>query len=359
VGGRDVRRKLKEGSPHVNRWKIGVAVGLLLGLLITVGVILHVGAAELWAAVRRVGLDGFLVFSLYSLAGFLPLGWAWWAVAPGSGSRRWLLFPWGRLVRESASDVLPFSQVGGLVVGLRAVQGQGVAEPLAVASQIVDLTTEMAAQLVYTLFGLAILAAVLSHATGAQELIWTTVLAIVGGAVMLCAFVTLQARGLDLVGAIAGRWLKDTRERAQAIKAVLADIYARRGRLAAGVGWHAVGWLWSGAGAWLCLAFMGVHVELWKVLALESLIAAVKSVAFLTPGALGFQEGAYALVAPLFGITPEAALAVSLLRRAKDLLLGVPAMLAWQAGELSAKSAPVATSVPSPLAGEGVAEGDG
>src|SRR5215469_13510127 len=117
-------------------------------------------------------------------------------------------------------------------------------------------------------------------------------------------------------------------------------------RLVAGAAWHGVGWIWSGAGAWLCLALMGVHVELWKVLALESLIAAVKSVAFLTPGALGFQEGAYALVAPLFGITPEAALAVSLLRRAKDLVLGVPAMLAWQASELTAGSKPVAEESP-------------
>src|SRR5215471_16714363 len=150
-----------EGTSRVNRWKIGVAVGLLLGVALTVAVILYVGAAELWAAVQRIGVTGFTV---YSLAGFLPLGWAWAAVAPGAGLRGWWLFPWGRLVRESASDVLPFSQVGGLVVGLRAVQGRrGVPEPLAVGSQIVDLTTEMVAQLFYTLIGLAMLLAVLRH----------------------------------------------------------------------------------------------------------------------------------------------------------------------------------------------------
>jgi hypothetical protein len=63
-------------------------------------------------------------------------------------------------------------------------------------------------------------------------------------------------------------------------------------------------------------------------------------VAFLTPGALGFQEGAYVLIAPLFGLTAEATLAVSLLRRAKDLALGVPAVLAWQYLELTAKRSP-------------------
>jgi putative membrane protein len=328
----------------LNRWKIGVAVSLALGLALTVGVILHVGAAGLWAAVLRIGLGGFSVFTLYSLLGFAPLGWAWRAVAPGAGPRAWLVFPWGRLVRDSAADVLPFSQVGGLVVGLRAVQAQGISEPLAVASQIVDLVTEVAAQLFYTLFGLAMLLAVLRHATGANELVWTTVAAIGLGAAALAGFVALQGRGLDLIGAVASRWIKDTRERAEAIKAELAVIYAQPIRLLAGASWHSVGWIWSGVAAWLALRFMGVEAALWKVLALESLIAAVKSVAFLTPGALGFQEGAYALVAPLFGVPAEAALAVSLLRRAKDLVLGVPAMLAWQAGELRAR--PIAEEAP-------------
>src|SRR6516164_4011463 len=73
------------GRCALNRWKIGVAVGLLLGLVLTVAVVLHVGWASLWAAIQRIGVTGFAVFTLYSLAGFLPLGWAWQAVAPGAG----------------------------------------------------------------------------------------------------------------------------------------------------------------------------------------------------------------------------------------------------------------------------------
>ena len=77
----------------------------------------------------------------------------------------------------------------------------------------------------------------------------------------------------------------------------------------------------------------GAHLPLWEVLTLESLISAVKSVAFVTPGALGFQEGAYVLVAPIFGLGPEVGLALSLLKRAKDIAIGVPALLLWQASE--------------------------
>ncbi len=318
----------------MSRWKIGVVVALVLGLALTIGAVAYVGWGGLWASVERIGFGGFALYVLYNLVGFLPVGWAWWSVAPGVGARQWLLFPWGRLVRESASDVLPFSQVGGLVIGLRAVEQQGVSEPLAVGSQIVDLTTEMAAQLFYTLFGVAMLVAILSHASTSGRLLWTALLALAIGAVGLIAFVALQGKGIDLVGAIASRWIKDTRERADAIKQVLRDIYAQPSRVAGGVVLHGVGWVFSGAATWIAFHLMGIEVDLWKVLTLEALMAAVKSVAFFTPGALGFQEGAYVLIAPLFGLTAEATLAVSLLRRAKDLVIGIPAMLVWQYTEV-------------------------
>ena len=70
---------------------------------------------------------------------------------------------------------------------------------------------------------------------------------------------------------------------------------------------------------------------------LESLMTVVKSVAFMTPGALGIQEGAYVLSASVFGLPAEATLSLSLLRRAKDLAIGIPAILAWQWSELAAK----------------------
>ncbi len=317
----------------MNRLKIGTAAALLAGFALTVGMVLYVGLGSLLKAVDAIGWAGFLLFSAYSILVFIPLGFAWWAVAPGLSFERAGVFIWGRLQRESASDVLPFAQVGGLVVGVRVVGQRGIAEALVVASLIVDLTTEMAAQLIYTIFGVAMLAATLSHATGAKDLLFTGVIALLAGGGLLVAFALLQGRGVDIAGAVAGRWVKDTPARAEAVRAVLKDIYALPGRLCASFGLHAVGWITSGVGSWLALYLMGAHLPLWAVLTLESLIAAVKGVAFMTPGGLGFQEGAYVLVAPLFGLPPETALALSLIKRAKDIAIGVPALLLWQAGE--------------------------
>jgi hypothetical protein len=45
------------------------------------------------------------------------------------------------------------------------------------------------------------------------------------------------------------------------------------------------------------------------------------------------QEGAYVLLGAGFGLTPEMSLALSLLKRARDLAIGLPAIAIWQAIE--------------------------
>ena len=51
------------------------------------------------------------------------------------------------------------------------------------------------------------------------------------------------------------------------------------------------------------------------------------------PAAIGVQEWGYAVLAPLFGLSPEMGVAVSLLKRAREIVLGVPALLYWQGVE--------------------------
>ncbi|MCY1173965.1 putative membrane protein [compost metagenome] len=45
------------------------------------------------------------------------------------------------------------------------------------------------------------------------------------------------------------------------------------------------------------------------------------------------QEAAYVLIGPLVGLPPATALALSLLKRARDVVIAVPALLVWQIGE--------------------------
>jgi hypothetical protein len=74
-------------------------------------------------------------------------------------------------------------------------------------------------------------------------------------------------------------------------------------------------------------------LSLAAVLVLESLSYALRSAAFFVPAAAGVQEGGYVLLGGLFGLGPDVALALSLLKRGRELILGMLGLLLWQAAE--------------------------
>jgi hypothetical protein len=78
---------------------------------------------------------------------------------------------------------------------------------------------------------------------------------------------------------------------------------------------------------------MGSPIPATEALTIESLIFALRSVSFFVPWSAGIQESGYLMIGPIFGLSAEIALAISLLKRGRDLVLGVPVVLAWQVGE--------------------------
>lgn len=313
----------------------GGTVILLLtvaGLAVAAAVVGSVGVAPVLASIRAIGVTGFLVFCLWSVPVLTVLGGAWAAVAPGSGVP-FRDFVWARTVREGATDVLPFSQIGGLVVGGRALSARRVPEPLVYASMIADLTTEMASQLVFTLAGVGMLALALQ---GGDDPNGTLKLALGGLALtvaIMAAFALGQGRALDLAAKLGERLLPSLASSMQAVRTALADCYRDRRRVLLSFALNLLAWVLSAAGAWIALRFMGVDLPLTAVLAIEALIFAVRSIGFAIPGAIGVQEGAYALIGPVFGLDPQTGVALSLIKRARDLVIGVPALLVWQVRE--------------------------
>ena len=118
-----------------------------------------------------------------------------------------------------------------------------------------------------------------------------------------------------------------------AVGASLDAIYRSPRRVVASLVLHIAGWISNAIIAWIAFRLIGSRIGLASVLAIESLVAAARSVGVLVPNALGVQEAAYTVLTPLFGAGAELGLAVSLLKRARDIVLGVPVLLAWQAAE--------------------------
>jgi putative membrane protein len=311
----------------------GVFAALIGGLALLTVVVALVGYHAVLAAIERAGVEGFAAYTFYWPLVILVLGGAWFAVAPGVGARGFGILVWARLLREAGSDILPFAQVSGFLLGARVARSEGIAEDVVAASTIADVTAELVAQVFYTLLGVALLASQLRGGPDAAPFVWPIVGALGFLVFAACAFGVVQGRGVSWLGVLAKRWWPDSVSRADAVRASLDAIYRRPLRVLAALALHSLGWVGSGVGSWIALQFMDAHAPLWAVLAVESLMYAARGVAFILPGGLGVQEGAYVLLAPLFGLQPSDLLAVSLLRRARDLVVGVPTLLIWQARE--------------------------
>src|SRR6202011_516236 len=109
------------------------------------------GAGAVMRSLLAVGGLGFAAVCAIHLGLMAVMGLAWWAVMPSAPP--WMAI-WGRLVRDSGSELLPLSQVGGYVLGARALALVGVSGTSATASTIVDVTLELFGQLAYTALAL-------------------------------------------------------------------------------------------------------------------------------------------------------------------------------------------------------------
>ncbi|MCP3711046.1 flippase-like domain-containing protein [Paraburkholderia sp. CNPSo 3274] len=233
---------------------------------------------------------------------------------------------------ESVNSLLPAGQIGGPVAMVRQLAQRGMSMRNAAAAITVSTTLQAVAQIVFAVFGIVLFSAYASNGAprdlGVAALIATAVL---GGLIAL--FYVAQRRGLfgrllRLASKVFGKrdW-STLATRADAIDEAVKSLYARRGRVAASFALSLAGWLVGTVEVWLALRFLGHPVGWIDALLLESIGQAIRGAAFAIPGSLGVQEGGYLLLAPLVGLPPEAALALSLAKRAREILLGLPGLL--------------------------------
>jgi putative membrane protein len=328
----------------LKRTTIAFAVlGLLLGTLL----IAWFGAGGVVQALLSVGWGGFALYVAWQFVLFAVLGLAWTSIMPAPWRRPPLLI-WGRMVRDAATTCLPFSPIGGFVFGGRALSLHGVSFPVSAASTIVDVTAEVLAQICFAALALILLIARDPDFNLALPL----AVGLAGLLIAIAAFFWVQ-RGIAGIFArlgrrIAGEWFDNAQERLTALQAELALIHGHTGRLALGFSIHMVGWIGTGIAGWIAYRLLGTDLELSSALIIEGLLHAAFAIAFVVPANVGVQEAMYAALGALFGVPVEISLGVSLLRRARDLVVGVPILLIWQLIEMrrlrAAPKAPAQTS---------------
>jgi putative membrane protein len=305
-------------------------IAAIAGAAVMAALVGYFGAGAVWHSLWSIGGGGFAVICAIHLVLIAVMGLAWRALLPGVHPLKMI---WARLMRDSGAEALPLSQVGGYVLGARALTLAGVPAPLAAASTIVDVTLEFFAQLVYTALGLALLVRLEPETRAAAPVLIGFGVAGLAAA----AFVVVQRHGSALFDRIAGNlgrgWAEKGAVGAAALHAALDGIYRRPLGLWISSVLHLACWIASAIEVWIALRLAGEPLSFGAVLAIESLLYAIRTVAFLVPQSVGVQEGAYILLGAGFGLTPDMALALSLLKRGRDLAIGLPAIAVWQAIE--------------------------
>jgi uncharacterized membrane protein YbhN (UPF0104 family) len=103
---------------------------------------------------------------------------------------------------------------------------------------------------------------------------------------------------------------------------------------------------------------LGHPVDIGTAFLFESLGQAIRTGAFAVPGGLGIQEGGYVVVGSVLGIDPAVALALSLARRVRELLFGLPGLIVWQGTAIGRIFRKKPDEVIRPLADEDASESD-
>jgi putative membrane protein len=316
----------------MQRLKTGGALGAAVGIALSAWLLHSYGAARVFGLLRQAGWFGMTAVIAFHIIQILFSALAWQVISgptqPRPSLRDYMVLRW---IREGVNNLLPVAQIGGEFVAASLLQGRGMALAPAIAGAVADLTMEMVTQIGFTLMGLG----VLLHAGLGGGITGTVVNGMIAASLLAGAF--LAAQWLGLAAAIEAGLMRLGRlvgwagtDKVTGLHKALMACYRAPRRVLLAMAWQMVSWLLGTLEVCLALHFLGHDVGLGAGLAIESLGQALKAVGFAIPGALGVQEGGYVMVCSLFGLPPQVAIALSLMKRLREVVLGVPGIVAWR-----------------------------
>ena len=312
--------------------KIAAYIGGLLGLALLTALIMGEGYS---AVLQVLGLAGWALLWLvpYRMLYFLfyAVGWQQ-LLRPCDPQRRagfgYLL--WVTTVREAIDRLLPVASVGGGVVGVRLLRLRGLAAAPVAATVIVEILLTLIVLYLFTALGLLLLLKLSGTGPEYHRLLLGFLLTLplpVTTALLLrygSIFERLQGFLRPMVGESA------LSQGAAALdQEVRASLHRWRTLLVVGTLQFAA-FVSGSFEIWLALRLFGHPVDVSAAIALESMTQAVRHFAFIVPAGLGVQEAGLVLFGHVLGIGSELALAVSMAKRMREVLCGLPPLLSWQ-----------------------------
>ena len=234
-------------------------------------------------------------------------------------------------VRESVNGILPVARIGGEIAAYRMLRRSAVSRADAAASLVADMALSIISQSAFAFVGLGLLlAAGRASAMTTQLLAASAALLVLGGGFIVVQRAGTLAAMTRGVARLFARPLRSTMRTSHRIDRALRAVYTRRRDVVACLGWQLVAWIAGAAEIWLALHFLGQQRDVQDAIAIEALIQAISSAAFVVPGALGIQEVGFVVIGAALGLDATTSLALATARRLRDVVVFVPGLLAWQ-----------------------------
>ncbi len=240
---------------------------------------------------------------------------------------------WIASVREALNRLLPVANIGGEIVGIRLLAHSGVDGTVAAASVIVETLLTIVSVYLFVAIGVVCLL----QMTGTTQLTRYFLIALVMTLPLIALIATVLRYGslFTRLKQFAEKLCGDRLQTLQlpgklaSLDTEIGSLLAAAPRLTRSALWQLAGLIAGSGETWLALRWLGHPVSPTAALVLESLTQAARHFIFLVPAGIGVQEGVLVSVGHLLGVGSDLALALSLAKRMRELLFGLPVLLAW------------------------------
>jgi len=310
----------------------------LLGLGLLIGLVAHGGTTEILAllATAGVGLLWLIPFHVLPIA----LDAEGWRVLlrhrDASCSANLPFLWWIASVREAVGRLLPVGGVGGEVVGIRLTLWRVPDGAAVTASVVMETLLTIVNVYLFVATGLCLVIA-LDGGSLASSL-----LAGLAATLPVPIFLYWLLRHGALFTRI-GKFVVGMLGEESRVAALFGDagrldvelraLFSRPRALLISLLWQLAGMVVGAFEVWLALRLLGHEISPIAAIALEALGLSIRHFAFFVPAGLGVQEAGFVLFGKLLGVPPDAAIALSLAKRVRELGYGIPALLSWQWAE--------------------------
>ncbi len=310
------------GRPCVRLISFGLGLAVVAFLI---------GADDFHALLQTISSVryGFVTIVALRLAVIALMTLCWQALLSNGDAPSFQRMFVARWIGESVNSLLPVAQFGGDLLRAYLVRAADAERGLhqSIASVMVDMTLNLVVQ-----SGLAWLGVWHIWPMVSQKPLLFLACVVAGLPPVAIAFSQMDAALRGAARAIGGLRIAPcdlSMSAAGQMSLVIARIYRQRRTVMVAAMCHLAAALGRSIEAWLILSIMEYEVSVLDAVMIEGLTGAFRTIVFFLPAGLGVQEGAIFILCSWIGVPPTAALALALVKRAREILVGTAGLLAW------------------------------